>query len=253
MRHAEAVERCVESVRPDAVVDAAAFHRVEECERRPDAAFAVNALGALHVARAAEAAAAGCIFVSTDYVFGGEREDGYAEDDPPAPVNVYGASKAAGEHLVRLACRRATVVRAAGLFGHAGSSGKGGNFVDTMLAKAAAGEPISVVDDIRSSPTATADLAQRVLELLEQAAPPGVYHAANSGGCSWFEFAAAVFELAGVSADLSPRSAGEQAPSRPRCSVLLDTRSGALGLSPMRPWRDALAAYLEGRAPAAGA
>jgi dTDP-4-dehydrorhamnose reductase len=253
----EAVTAVVASHRPDAVIDAAAFHKVELCEVDPSRSFAVNAVGAGNAASAARAAGARCVFVSTDYVFDGENPHGYTEDHPVAPVNVYGVSKAAGERLVRLACPDSLVVRGSGLFGHAGSSGKGGNFVETMLAKAAGGEAISVVDDQFFAPTATHDLAERILLLLEARVPPGIYHGAGTGSCSWFVFARTIFELAGVRADLSPRPAGEQAVRRPRSSILLDTRSAEIGLPPARPWDEALGWYLEHRtarvADAAGA
>ena len=188
------------------------------------------------------------VLVSSDYVFDGEKGIGYAEDDPPAPVNLYGVSKAAGELGVRIMCRDSIVVRLSGLFGHAGSAGKGGNFIETVLARAAAGEPLSVVDDQRLSPTAAADAAARLLDLLDLAAPAGTYHLANQGSCSWFGLAAAVLELSGLATQLSPRSTGPDEVRRPRCSVLADTRTGPLGLAPARPWRQALAWYLEARA-----
>jgi dTDP-4-dehydrorhamnose reductase len=247
---AEAVEAIVARERPDAVVDAAAFHKVERCEEDPARSFLVNAVGAWNVARAARGAGARAVFVSTDYVFDGERPHGYAEDDPPAPVNVYGVSKAAGERATRNACPDSLVVRGSGLFGHAGSSGKGGNFVETMLAKAAAGEAISVVDDQTFAPSATNDMAERILLLLERRVPPGTYHVANAGSCSWYGFAREIFRLAGVRADLTPRPAGEQAVRRPRSSILLDTRSAGLGLPANRPWPEALGWYLEHRRPA---
>jgi dTDP-4-dehydrorhamnose reductase len=233
---------------PDAVVDLAAFHKVELCEQNPATAFRVNAVGAIHAAAAARSAGARFVFVSSDYVFDGERPGGYAEDDPTGPVNVYGVSKVAGERGATVACPDTLVVRGSGLFGHAGSSGKGGNFVETMLGKAAAGEAISVVDDQIFAPTSTRDMAERVLLLLERRVPPGIYHAANAGSCSWHAFAKAIFEQAGVRADLSPRPAGEQPVRRPRFSVLLDTTSARLGLPPARPWEEALAWYLQARA-----
>ena len=244
---ADTVRRTVEDARPDAVVNAAAFHKVELCEELPDRAFAVNAVGAWNVARAASAAGARCVFVSTDYVFDGQEPAGYAEDARTGPLNVYGVSKVAGESLVAIACPDPLVVRGSGLFGHAGSSGKGGNFVETMLAKAASGEAITVVDDQFLAPTATRDMAERILLLLERQVPPGTYHVANSGSCSWFELARTIFEIAGTDADLSPRPAGEQQVRRPRSSVLLDTRSEGLGLPPSRPWQEALRWYLENR------
>ena len=232
---------------PDVVVDAAAFHKVELCEEDPLRSFAVNSVGALNVARAARAAGARCVFVSSDYVFDGDNPKGYAEDDPVGPLSVYGVSKVGGEMNVRNACPDSLVVRGSGLFGHAGSSGKGGNFVETMLGKAAAGEAISVVDDQTFAPTSTRDMAERILLLLERTVPAGTYHVANSGSCSWFDFARRTFELAGVEANLTPRHAGEQAVRRPRSSILLDTRGAALGLPPNRYWEEALAWYLKTR------
>jgi dTDP-4-dehydrorhamnose reductase len=249
----EAVDRAIAEQRPDVVVNAAAFHKVELCEEDPRRSFAVNSLGALNVARAARRSGARCVYVSTDYVFDGENPHGYTEDDAVAPLSVYGLSKAAGERAVANACPDWLVVRGSGLFGHAGSSGKGGNFVETMLAKAQAGDSITVVDDQFFSPTSTRDMAERILSLLERRVPPGIYHVANAGSCSWYGLAKRIFELSGIEADLSPRPAGEQAVRRPRSSILLDTRSGILGLPPNRPWEEALAWYLDVRRPAAAA
>ncbi len=244
---ADAVAAVVTRERPDAVVDAAAFHKVELCEEDPLRSFQVNAVGAWNTARAARDAGARAVFVSSDYVFDGENPHGYAEDHPTGPVNVYGVSKVAGEHATRNASPDWLVVRGSGLFGHAGSSGKGGNFVETMLSKAAAGEAISVVDDQTFAPSSTRDMAARILLLLERRVPPGTYHVANAGSCSWYRFAREIFDVAGIPADLTPRPAGEQAVRRPRSSILLDTRSAALGLPPNRAWPDALRWYLETR------
>jgi dTDP-4-dehydrorhamnose reductase len=228
----EAVERTVSDAGAHVVVNMAAVHKVERCE---------------DVAGAAHRAGARCVYLSTDYVFDGEEPNGYQEDAPVNPVNVYGVSKAAGERLIRLACPDSLVVRGSGLFGHAGSSGKGGNFVETILAKASAGERLTIVDDVVMSPTSARDMAERLLLLLERAATPGVYHAANAGRCSWFEFARAIVDLAGLSADLAPRSSQGDPVKRPACSVLEDTKSGPMGIPPARSWREALAWYLANR------
>jgi dTDP-4-dehydrorhamnose reductase len=249
---AEAVTAVVAVAAPDAVINAAAFHKVEECEAEPERAFAVNGLGALHVARAARAAGARTVFVSTDYVFSGDTTDGYREDDSTGPVNVYGVSKVAGEAAVREADPESLVVRGSGLFGHAGSAGKGGNFVDNMIAKAAAGESLSIVDDQWLAPTATRDMAERIVGLLEAGAPAGIYHAANAGATTWFGLAARAIDLAGISADVRPRATTEGPVRRPVRSVLLDTKSTALGLPPARPWDEALAWYLAARPVATG-
>jgi dTDP-4-dehydrorhamnose reductase len=237
----------VRSERPDAVVNAAAFHKTEGCEEQPWRAFEVNALGALNVARAAGASGARAVFVSSDYVFDGMKKNGYWEDDAVDPVNVYGVSKVAGERLTMLGCPTGLVVRGSGLFGHAGSSGKGGNFVETMLAKAAAGERITVVDDVRFSPTSTAEMAERMVLLLEKDAPAGVYHLANAGSTSWFGFAQEIFRQQGADVDLAPRTSEGDAVRRPASSALLDRKTEGLGLPPAKPWQDALSHYLSGR------
>src|SRR6266508_1402631 len=233
--------------RPDAVITTAAFHKMEQTEADPVQTFAVNTIGARFVAEAARAAGARCVYVSTDYVFDGEQPHGYAEDDPVNPVNLYGVSKAAGELAVRNSSPDSLIVRGSGLFGHAGSSGKGGNLVETMLAKAAAGEPIQVVDDQFAAPTSTRDMAERIMLWLEHRVPPGVYHGANRGGTSWYQFCKRIFEIAGLHPDLTPKPAGVQEVRRPRSSILLDTRGGRLGLPPNRRWEDALAWYIENR------
>lgn len=250
-RHAEldvtdevACREVIGAVRPDVVINAAAFHKVERCEEDPGRAFAVNAVGAWNVARAARAVGARAVYISTDYVFDGEQSGGYREDDRPNPINVYGLSKAAGEQATRLGCPDSLVVRGSALFGHAGSAGKGGNFVDNMITRAQAGEGLSVVDDQIFAPTATRDMADRILLLLERRVPPGIYHAANSGSCSWYLLARRALELAGIAATITPRPTGEQPVRRPRCSVLLDTRGPLLGLPPARSWEEALAWYL---------
>lgn len=247
VRSATDVERLVAESRPHVVLNAAAFHKVELCEEDPDLAFAVNATGARNVASSARRWGARCVYVSTDYVFDGAKAGGYSEEDAVAPLNVYGASKAAGETLVRTACPDHLVVRVSGLFGVAGSSGKGGNFVETMLSKAGAGDEISVVDDQIFAPTSTKDLAHRTLAMLERTIPPGTYHAANSGSCSWYGFARAIFEIAGIDASLRPRATGESSLRRPPQSILLDTMTASLEIPAPRPWREALEAYLQDR------
>jgi dTDP-4-dehydrorhamnose reductase len=251
---ADGVSKLVTADRPDAVVNAAAFHKVELCEEDPVRAFAVNAVGALNVARATRASGARTVFISTDYVFDGKRPGGFSEDDAVAPLNVYGISKAAGEASVRLADPDALVVRGSGLFGHAGSAGKGSNFVDNMIARARSGQPLSIVDDQVFAPTATRDMAERILLLLERRVPAGNYHAANTGSCSWYVLARTAIEIEGIRAEVSPRTTGDSVVQRPECSVLLDTKSGRLGLPINRTWEAALRWYLENRpTPRAGA
>jgi dTDP-4-dehydrorhamnose reductase len=252
----DAVGRALDAHRPAWVVNTAAFHRVDDIERDDGSArlaFTVNAAAVGELARATARRGARLLTLSTDYVFGGGPPGPYAEDAPPAPVNVYGESKLAGERLVRDASPEHLVVRSSGLYGLAGSSGKGGNFVETMLRLARAGQDVTVVDDQVLGPTYTADLADAIGRLLAADPPGGVYHLTNAGACSWFEFARRIFALCGLAPKLEPTtSAAYAAPARrPAHSVLANTRAPALGLSPLRPWSDALAAYLRAKGHAA--
>jgi dTDP-4-dehydrorhamnose reductase len=228
----------------DAVVNTAAAHKVDECEADPEMAVAVNARGAYHAAHVAAARGAAAVFVSTDYVFDGAKRTPYVESDQPAPLSVYGATKYAGEALVSSAPRH-YVIRVSSLFGVAGARGKGGNFVETMLARARAGEAPRVVDDLVMSPTSSADAAGLLLALLVREAPAGVYHCSNAGACSWREFADEIFAQCGLSLRAQPilaKDTGGRA-RRPAYSALASERLASLDLR-ARPWRDALADYL---------
>ena len=231
--------------RPELVISCAAYHRVDECESQAQLSFEVNAVGAKNVADAARDIGAAVLWVSTDYVFDGEKGAPYVETDLPRPLNVYGTSKLAGEHLVRLSNPKHYVVRSSSLFGVAGASGKGGNFVETMIRKAKEGEPLRVVDDQTSSPTLTLDLAQKLQELAATGRY-GLYHVTNGGQVSWYRFAAKIFELCGLEPSLTPISSEElAAPARrPRFSVMENAALKSLGLAPLRSWDEALEAYL---------
>lgn len=227
---------------PDIVVNCAAYVRVDECEDRPEQAFGVNALGALNVAKVSAEFNALCVYVSTDYVFDGKKEGSYTEEDTPHPINVYGTSKLAGEHLVSQACPKWLIVRMASLFGKMGARGKGGNFVETMLTKARNGEPIRVANDIRMSPTYSYDASQ-VLEGLFRQESTGIFHVTNKGSCTWYEFARKALELAGIDAEVEPVLPSEYPAKayRPENSSL---RSTKLPESTLRSWEEALRAYL---------
>lgn len=241
-------------LRPDVVINCAAYNFVDKAETEPDAAFAVNAWGIRSLARVCRDL--GCLLVhySTDYVFGlGQGATPLRETDAPGPVSVYGLSKLAGEYLVRQIAPRHLVLRTCGLYGVWGSGGKGGNFVETMLRVAGQGKPLRVVADQRCTPTYTADLAAATVALLGRGCE-GLFHVTNSGSCSWHEFAAAIFKMARVQADLTPITSKEfNAPAgRPGYSVLAAKGLTAAGIGALRPWRQALKAYLEERGRRAG-
>lgn len=244
------VSAVVRAHRPDWVVNTAAFHRVDDCELNPTLAFAVNATGAANVARAAAETGAGVVFYSTDYVFGGaERGRGnpHAEADLPGPLNVYGVSKQAGEHLVALANPRHLVIRTAGLYGTA-TSRKGWTFPELMVTKARNEGVLRVVADQALSPTYTHDLATTTLALMRGGAT-GLFHLVNAGECSWHEFASATVKLAGievpVEATQTIRQPGKAA--RPPYSAMTSTRLDAAGVAPLRAWQDALEHYLRSK------
>jgi dTDP-4-dehydrorhamnose reductase len=189
--------------------------------------------------------------ISTDYVFDGAKRAPYVETDAPNPLSAYGASKLAGELLIRAAWPKHYIVRTCGLYGRAGASGKGGNFVNTMLRLAREGKPIRVVGDQICTPTATADLAAQLALLIETRAW-GTYHATSAGGCAWSAFAAEIFRLAAARGLIAAApavtaisSAEFGAPARrPPYSVLENRALADLGLDRMRPWQDALAGYI---------
>jgi dTDP-4-dehydrorhamnose reductase len=234
-----AVQAVFSGFQPQLVVNAAAYTAVDQAETDEDKAFAVNAAGPALLAAAAARTGARLLQVSTDYVFAGDADRPYAEQDEPDPRSAYGRTKLAGELAVReLAPEHGYVVRTAWVYGATGS-----NFVKTMARLERDRDTVEVVDDQRGSPTWSADLARGLVELAGSAAAPGTYHCTGSGETSWFGLARAVFEELGAdpervrptSTDRFPRPA-----PRPAYSVLSDRAWRAAGLSPLPHWRQAL-------------
>ncbi|PZO41463.1 MAG: dTDP-4-dehydrorhamnose reductase [Pseudanabaena frigida] len=245
IRKADDVDRILTSQKFDVVINSAAYVRVDDCEQEVETAFNVNAIGALHVARASRDIGALCVYISTDYVFRGDRPDPYTEDDMPDPISIYGTSKLTGEYLVKQTAPRSLILRISSVFGKAGASGKGGNFVETMIKKAKAGDPLKVVNDMFMSPTYTYDAAILLDELLK-AGTTGIIHGANSDNCSWHEFATQILSLANIDHPIEaiPASAFPTKATRPMNSALISDRLGDITNFKMRPWQEALAAYL---------
>ncbi len=252
IRREDDVRGLIESITPDYAINCAAMTHVEGCERDPLAAFETNALGARNIARACAAHGTRFLQVSTDYVFDGAANSAYTESDLPRPINAYGISKLAGEQFALYESANTLVVRTSGLYGVNICRGKGGNFVETMLARAAAGGPLSVVHDERLTPTFTFDLAQQLRVMIEAAVPAGIYHATNGGSCSWYEFTVELMRLAGVQVAVKPIPAADwKSPvRRPANSVLENRALQALGLDRMPDWHDALSRYMAVRSPA---
>jgi dTDP-4-dehydrorhamnose reductase len=220
-----------------AVINAAAYTAVDNAESHENDAFAVNARGAENIARECAAASVDFIHLSSDYVFEGRATQPYAENAPTGPISAYGRTKLAGEQAVVEAHPTGTrIVRTAWLYGAAGP-----NFVATMLAKARAGDRVSVVTDQVGQPTWAVDVAERIRHVLTAA--PGIYHATNAGSCTWWDLAQAVYDEAGADVSLVEKTVAaafvRPAP-RPSYSVLGDEAARAAGIPAMRPWREAL-------------
>lgn len=241
IRDPEQVRSLLARTQPDWTVLAAAYTDVDGSERNPELAFAVNARGTENVARAAEECGSRLFFVSTDYLFDGTSTRPYEPDDPIAPLNVYGQSKAAGEKALRENHTNWCIARTSWLFGASGAC-----FPEKILRAAETRPELTVVADQVGSPTFTRDLAQAIRDLVRMDAR-GTLHVTNEGSCSWFEFAREILRQAGRdSVRVSPIAtveAGRPA-KRPAYSVLSPASLHACGLR-MRHWRDALGVYLK--------
>jgi dTDP-4-dehydrorhamnose reductase len=228
----------------DVIINAAAYTKVDEAETHEDEAFAVNAVGARNLARAASEQGGRLVQISTDYVFDGSATEAYREDTPRDPISAYGRTKAAGEDLALEANPDGVyIVRTAWTYG-----AHGPNFAKTMLKIAAAKDTWTVVDDQVGQPTWTLDLANQIVGMLDADAPAGIYHGTNSGSASWFEFARAVLEESGLDPNrITPTDSSQfvRPAPRPAFSVLGHDSWTAAGLEPMRAWRDALHAAVE--------
>jgi dTDP-4-dehydrorhamnose reductase len=231
---------------PTLVLNCAAFHNVEACESEEDRAFAVNARAVGRLARRCSDAGAKLVHISTNYVFDGTAAGPYAEDDLPAPRSIYAISKLAGEHAATSYARDALVVRTAGLYGLKGSASKGGNFVTRMITRAREQGSLRVVADQLLTPTFTADLASGIIDALA-AGVSGTLHLTNAGATSWHGFTVAIMSLAGVEVDVEPTATTrpEGSAERPLNGVMRSRVAAEAGLSPVRPWREALSDYLQ--------
>ncbi|MDI6733805.1 MAG: dTDP-4-dehydrorhamnose reductase [Planctomycetota bacterium] len=239
------VRQMIEEKKPDIVINTAAYHNVPECEKNPQEAFLVNTLAVRNLANLCRTFNIKLVHFSTDYVFDGRKMRPYNEDDTPNPLNVYATSKLAGEYFVKLIPDH-YIIRVASLFGLAGCMGKGGtNFVESMLNVAKTNKTtVQVTSNITSSPTYTYDAALKIREMIEDNYPPGPYHLTNSGYCTWFEFAAAIFRESNIKIRLEPREEKEEEAGvkRPLFSALTSKK-----LTALRPWQEALKHYMASR------
>ncbi|MBV8656139.1 MAG: dTDP-4-dehydrorhamnose reductase [Candidatus Eremiobacteraeota bacterium] len=237
---AAAVAAMLDAVKPDAVVNCAAFHNVDRCEAEPGRAFAVNAVAVDRVAHLCDERSTAFVTISTDYVFDGNATAPYREAAVPHPLSLYGLSKLAGEHLALRGGGRVFVVRTCGLYGNSVEGRR--PFIERVLA--ADSQMLRVVADVVVSPTFAGHLAAALRRLVATDAY-GLYHAVNAGAVSWYDFACEARKQAGRSDSVEPIAADEwkAAAVRPRFSALENDKLDALGIG-MPSWRDGIGAYL---------
>jgi dTDP-4-dehydrorhamnose reductase len=245
----DSVKNSLGEIRPDVVVNTAAFHHIEKCEADPALAFAVNSLGALNVAQVTDSLGAKLLHMSTDYVFDGKKRTPYTEQDPPAPLNVYGNSKLSGEFFVRCTNPRHFVVRVSAIYGSHPCRAKGGlNFIELMLKLSNERDELRVVDDEFVTPTSAIEIALQLVAL-SRISDYGVYHATAEGSCSWYEFAATIFDLTGTRVRLEHARPGEFPAKvlRPNYSVLENQALKTRSLNVFSHWKVGLEEYLARR------
>ncbi|MED4113702.1 dTDP-4-dehydrorhamnose reductase [Priestia megaterium] len=235
------VQEIISTLKPNIVLHSAAHTQVDLAESEPDQAFLINAYGTRNVAVAAEAVGAKLVYVSTDYVFDGTSNEPYNEFSATSPLGVYGKSKLAGEQFVRDLHSKFFIVRTSWVYGR-----HGGNFVKTMLKLGKERKELSVVSDQIGCPTYTLDLANSILEIVATE-KYGIYHISNSGSCSWYEFAKAIFEVNSNEIHINPCKTSEfiRPAARPSYSVFEHKSIHLNSFKPIRHWREALEDFLK--------
>jgi dTDP-4-dehydrorhamnose reductase len=242
----ESVSTRLQELRPQVVVNTAAMHHVENCERDPQKAFEVNGLGARNLSLAARDIEATLMHISTDYVFDGAKQSPYEESDAPNPLNVYGNTKLSGEYFVRSTAPKHFVLRTSAIYGKSPCRAKGGlNFVELMLKLARERGRVRVVDSEFVTPTRTTEIARQIVAL-SRSDSYGLYHATAEGACSWHEFAQEIFRLTNTKVSLEvagPNEFPAKVP-RPTYSVLENRALKSRGLNVFKPWQDGLRKYI---------
>lgn len=242
-----AAARSIATLRPKVVINTAAFHNVPLCESEVEQAFRINCAAVRDLALACREIGARFVTFSSDYVFGGDQRTPYLEDDRPGPLQMYGISRLAGEYAALASYPEQTlIIRTCGLYGRSGARSKGGNFVDNRLSDAARSDRLEMGCDQVVAPTGTAPLSRAVWQLLAHpGAGQGLYHLASEGECSWYEFTAAIYEIAGLRMEVVPVDRGGRsgAMRRPLYSVMGNSRARSLGVV-LPHWREALEEYL---------
>lgn len=241
----DSVENTFSSLKPDIVLNTAAYHVVPEAEKFPDKAFQINGTAALNLARVCQDKGIRLLHYSTDYVFDGIKHKPYTEDDRPNPLNVYANTKLSGEYFALNYCEHSYVVRVSGIYGRVPSRAKGGNFVSTMLKLAKEKPEVRVVNDEVLTPTPTLEIAKSTAELIKKDVF-GLYHMSCEGEVSWYEFAKTIWDTLKLETPLYPASVKDfpLVVKRPFYSVLENRNLKKAGIDIMPDWKEALIHFL---------
>ncbi len=241
------IKEKIKLVRPDILINAAAYNAVLMCEKNSLPAMAVNFIAVQNLARICKENNISFITYSTDYVFDGKKGSPYEESDPPNPLQIYGISKLAGEYAALDAHSKGVfVIRTCGLYGGKKGSLQKGNFVLNIIKEATDKKIIDVSSDQIVSPTYAGDLSKATLKLLSSKAGYGIYHLVNEGYCSWYEFTKEIFKLAGINRKVRPINRGgiDNEIKRPQFSALMNIKAASLGIK-LPTWQEGLKCYLE--------
>ena len=237
-------ERCVLDIKPDYVINCAAYTAVDDCETHQEQAFAINAQGTLNITLSAKKAGAVMVHISTDYVFDGKKNSPYTEQDQTSPLTVYGKSKLEGERLIAAHYDKYQIFRIAWLYGI-----NGNNFVKTIRniarKKMQEKQPLTVVNDQLGTPTYTRDVCAQVLKMINQP-HYGIFHCTNEGFCSWYDFALEIIRAAGMEVELLPCTTADfpRPAPRPHYSVLENAHLKKLHMNIMKDWKEAFNTFL---------
>jgi len=249
-----AVRKIIKEIKPEIIINTAAFHNVDLCEENPIEAYSINSQAVYNLAEICKDNNTSLVHISTDYVFDGKKEKGfeYNEGDFPNPINVYGKSKLHGERVIKGITDKYFIVRTAALQGISQSSVKGRNFIETMMRLGNEKGLVEVVNDQFTSPTYTLELAGKIIDL-SKTTEYGLYHLTSEGSCSWYEFAKEIFKRTGMNVKVIPINTREAEKKfnykakRPLNTVLSNNHLKQIGIANMPHWKDCLSLYLKER------
>jgi dTDP-4-dehydrorhamnose reductase len=242
----DSVKNVISSLKPDIILNTAAYHIVPEAEKFPDKAFLINGTGALNLAKVCQETGTRLVHYSTDYVFDGEKGKPYTEDDRPNPLNVYANTKLSGEYFALNYCDKSYVVRVSGIYGKVPCRAKGGNFITTMVKLAKEKPEVRVVNDEVLTPTPTLEIARSTAALIKKDAY-GLYHMSCEGQVSWYEFARTIWDTLKLNTSLYSASVKDfpLVVKRPFYSVLENRNLKSIGIDIMPDWKAGLQQFLK--------